>query len=158
MDQVDFYDLTELLHEYVEREEGAMLGGADVESSIYSNRYASHPLFEHLTSLKIYESVREEVQDPRVISYVLAHARRLKKLELGISNLKIDDAFTRQLIGAPLEQLTIFDNSEMTDVTIDVLCQQLADTLRSLTLRECRRVSRTGINKAVGEDIEVHCI
>ena len=49
------------------------------------------------------------------------------------------------------EQLKICHSSEMTDVAIDA-------SVRSLTLRECRRVSRTGINKAVGEDIEVHCI
>ena len=100
--------------------------------SIYSSRYANFPLFEHLTPLKIFESIEEEEEfkDPRVISYVLAHSRRLKKLEielkLFLSNLKIDDAFTGQLICAPLEQLKIFCSSEMTDVTIDVLCQQLA--------------------------------
>ena len=155
MDQFSGIELSDLLHEYVEREEAAMLGGADVESSIYSNRYASHPLFEHLTSLKIAQLLDKEFQDTRVISYVLAHARRLKKLTIFLPNHKIDDAFTRQLIGAPLEKFVIIGSSGITDVTIDVLCQQLATSLRSLTLRECGRVSRTGFNKPVGEDIDV---
>ena len=158
MDQVLANELSELLHEYVDREEAATLGGADVESSIYSSRCVSHPLFEHLTSLHIDQWDRKAIEDARVISYVLAHARRLKKLELLMYNLKIDDAFTRQLIGAPLEQLKICHSSEMTDATIDIICQQLAASLRYLTLRGCNRVSRTGFNKAVGENIYVHCI
>ena len=104
MDQV-MIEGFRLLHEYVEREEAAMLGGADVES-IYSSRYTTHPL----------------------------------------------------LIGAPLEQLKICHSSKMTDATIEVLCQQLAGSLRSLTLCGCTRVSRTGFNKAIAEDIDVHCI
>ena len=142
MDQVDGKVLSELL----------------CESSIYSSRCASHPLFEHLTSLTISESNKNTFKDARVISYVLAHARQLKKLSLAVSLLKMDDAFTRQLIGAPLEKLEIFDGSGITDVTIDVLCQQLAASLRSLTLYKCDGISRTGFNKVIGEDIDVHCI
>ena len=146
MDQVYEHQLYQLIHEYVERDEAAG-----------SSRYASHPIFEHLTSLQIVGIGSVEFQDARVISYHLTHARRLKKLELELENLKIDGAFTRRIIDAPLEQLKIFDSSEITDVTIDVICQQLAASLRSLTLCGCTRVSRTGINKAGGEDIDVHC-
>ena len=147
MDQVYEHQLYQLIHEYVERDEAAG-----------SSRYASHPIFEHLTSLQIVGMASEEFACQRFISYVLAHARRLKKLELWPGNIKIDKAFTLQLIGAPLEHLGIDCSSEMTDVTIDVLCQQLVASLRSLTLRGCTRVSRTGINKAIGKDIDVHCI
>ena len=146
MEQVDLHELYQLLHEYVEREDAAMLGSGDVES-IYSSRYATHPLFEHLTSLRIEHfrlTDRKEVEDARVISYVLTHARRLRKLKLWVGYLKIDDAFTRHLIGAQLEKLEINISSGITDITIDVLCQQLAASLCSLTLSRCTRVSRTG--------------
>ena len=126
--------LGKLLHEYVEQEE------VDVDNS---NDSRSRPtLFGNLTSLFI-SLVGKELKDPRVISYVLAHARRLKTLRVVQSMPNLDNAFTRQLIGPPLEQLE-FHFAEIPDFTIDALCQQLAASLRSLTLNSCQRVTPKG--------------
>ena len=129
--EVDGVVLGELLHEYVEQ-------GEDNSNDSRSRP----PLFGSLTSLSI-SVTGKELKDPRVISYVLANARRLKTLQLELTMLKMDDAFTRRLIGAPLEHLEIHF-AAITDVTIDVLCQQLAASLRSLTLLACYRVTRQG--------------
>ena len=142
--QVDTRQLGELLHEYIEREEAAMLaGGAE---SIYSARYPRPPFFEHLTSLTISDPWDDGQlpDDPRVLSYVLAHARRLKELRLVQMAVNMDEAFTRRLIGAPLEKLDI-SLTENTDATIDVLCQQLATSLRSLELLGCRSLTLQGL-------------
>ena len=76
----------------------------------------------------------------------------LLSVKLVFNGLTIEDAFTRQLIGAPLEELEIFDSSGITDVTLDVLCQQLAASLRSLTLSTCVNVTGKVCNKASGEE------
>ena len=65
-----------------------------------------------------------------------------------LNGLTIEDAFTRQLIRAPLEELEIFDSTGITDVTLDVLCQQLAAYLRSLTLRTCMNVTGQGLQQS----------
>ena len=87
------------------------------------------------------------LEDARVIDYVLAHARTLKCLRLESIMPNMDDAFTRRqlFIAAPLEQLD-FIYAKITDATIDVLYRQpqLAATLRSLTFKECKQVTRQG--------------
>ena len=93
-------------------------------------------------------------EDPRVISYVLAHARQLKTLKLNQEMLNMDEAFTRRPIVAPLEELE-HHITQITDVTIDVLCQQLAPTLRSLTLSACEQVTREAFNKATTRPPEI---
>ena len=129
---------------YIEREEAAMLAG-DVES-IYSDRYPRPPLFEHLTSLTISEPLYHGfLEDPRVISYVLAHARRLNELRLEQMAVNMDEAFSRRLIGAPLEKLDL-SLTEITDATIDVLCQQLAASLRTLELKGCHGLTLQGLS------------
>ena len=123
IDPVYEMSLRDLLDEYVEREEAAMLAGVKVDS-IYGTQYPGPPLLEHLTSLTIHGPLYDEfLKDPRVTSYVLAYARQLKNLQLGQMMVNMDEAFTRQLIGAPLEKLDL-DRAQCTDVTIDVLCQQ----------------------------------
>ena len=139
--------ISELLHEYVEQEEEAtMRAGVGPDSNaIYNARYPKPPLFQHLTSLRISDPWDNRLlEDPRVISYVLAYARRLKKLRHEYIMINMDEAFTRRLIGAPLEKLDI-SCTMSTDVTIDVLCQQLAPTLRSLALNDCDRLTPQGI-------------
>ena len=59
---------------------------------------------------------------------------------------KMDEAFTRRLIGAPLEKLDL-SLTEITDATIDVLCQQLASSLRSLKLQACEGLTQQGLIK-----------
>ena len=142
--QVEGIALSHMLHEYVEREEAEKLAGVD--SYIYSTRYSRPPLFDHLTSLDACEYFKE-LEDPQVISYVLAHARQLKTLKLNQEMPNMDEAFTRRPIGAPLEELEL-QITQITDLTVDVLCQQLAATLRSLTLSICEQVTREGFNKA----------
>ena len=137
--QVDGELLSQLFSKYVEQGETAVDNNVD---SIYNE--TKHPLFGFLTSLDI-NKTGEELTDPRVIRYVLAHARRLKTLRLESSMPNLDDAFTRQLIGAPLEELD-FKFTEITDVTIDVLCHQLATTLRSLSLCGCEKVTQKGLH------------
>ena len=134
--QVDADMISELLHEYVEQEEEA---ATDNTADSICNR-SRPPLFGLLTKLTIYAPSYE---DPRAYSYVLAHARRLKTLIIKQTLLNIDSAFTRQLIGAPLEQLE-FHFTEITNVTIYVLCQQLAASLRSLTLHGCDLITQEG--------------
>ena len=140
--------LSELLHEYIEREEAEMPADFNVESCIYSSRYSMPPLFDHLTWLNACEYSNDKLQDSRVVSYVLANARQLKTLKLNQEMLNMDEAFTRRPIGAPLEELEL-RMKQITDVTIDVLCQQLAATLRSLTLSACEQVTREGFNKVI---------
>ena len=139
--QVEGIALSHMLHEYVEREEAEKLAGVD--SYIYSTRYSRPPLFDHLTSLDACEYFKE-LEDPQVISYVLAHARQLKTLKLNQEMPNMDEAFTRRPIGAPLEKLDI-SNTEITDVTIDALCLHLAPTLRSLILHDCGCLTRQGL-------------
>ena len=139
--------LSAILHEYVEQEEeAAMRAGVGLDSCIVSSaRYPKPPFFEHLTSLSISDPWEDRLlDDPRVLSYVLAHARQLKKLQLLQIKVDIDEAFTRRLIGAPLEKLDI-SNTEITDVTIDALCLHLAPTLRSLILHDCGCLTRQGL-------------
>ena len=143
-DKVEGKVINQLLDEYVEQEEAAMAC-----ESIYrrTTQYSTPPLFEHLTSLTISAFLSGSfLKDPRVISYVLAHARRLKKLRLGTMMEKMDEAFTRRLIGAPLEKLDL-SLTEITDATIDVLCQQLASSLRSLKLQACEGLTQQGLIK-----------
>ena len=139
--------ISELLHDYIElEEEAAMRAGVGLDSCIISSaRYPKPPLFEHLTSLSISDPWEDRLlDDPRVLSYVLAHARQLKNLQLLQIKVDIDEAFTRRLIGAPLEKLDI-SNTEITDVTIDALCLHLAPTLRSLILHDCGCLTRQGL-------------
>ena len=139
--------ISELLHDYIElEEEAAMRAGVGLDSCIISSaRYPKPPLFEHLTSLSISDPWEDRLlDDPRVLSYVLAHARQLKNLQLLQIKVDMDEAFTRRLIGAPLEKLDI-SNTEITDVTIDALCLHLAPTLRSLILHDCGCLTRQGL-------------
>ena len=151
-DQVDGIELGELLHEYIEREEEvAMLAdGVELSGGLgYSARYPRPPLFKLLTSLTISEPLYHGfLEDSRVISYVLTHARQLKELRLEQMEVNMDEAFTCRLIGAPLKKLDLsFTN--ITDVTIDVLCQQLAPTLRSLALNDCDRLTSQGFIRSL---------
>ena len=73
--------LGELLREYVEQ------GEVDVDNNKDESR-SRPPLFGCLTSLSISETNNGKLEDPRVISYVLAHARRLKSLRLEQTRLK----------------------------------------------------------------------
>ena len=84
------------------------------------------------------------LDDPRLISYVLTHAHRLNSLRLQQLSIEDDELTHRQLlIGAPLEQLTLCQ-LDVTDATIDVMCKQLAASLRSLTLQACENLTRQG--------------
>ena len=99
--------------------------------------------FDYLTKLVLYRDFDEASydEDPRLVSYLLAHARRLNSLRFD-HRANMDREFTLQLIGALLEELVL---CRVSDVTIDVLCHQLAHSLQRLTLFACLSVSRQGL-------------
>ena len=57
-----------------------------------------HPLFAHLTSLSIAKTGNALLEDARVFSYVLAHARQLTWLRLEQTLANMDDAFNHRLL------------------------------------------------------------
>ena len=129
-----------MLNEAVEQEEAEE---HDHGVDFIFSRSMRHPLVDYLANLYIFENDELILQDPRIISYVLAHARRLQVLVLYQNLPSMDDAFTRKLIGAPLLRLDV-SHTTITDATIDALCNQLADTLCSLTLKGCQQITREG--------------
>ena len=138
--------MSEMLHDYVEKSATDEIGrGGDEgdDATSMSPSSGEQPvLFGYLTSLFIVEEYDEYFyDDPRVVSYVLTHALQLKTLSVQVGMANLDDAFKH--IGAQLEDLDLSQTS-ITDATIDVLCQQLAPSLRRLTLDGCYSITRQG--------------
>ena len=82
--------------------------------------------------------------DTHIVSFMLARALKLTILQIScMEEVNLDEAFTRQRIGARLKELDISD-TKITDATIDVLCEQMSKSLRYLDLMCCDCITQQG--------------
>ena len=114
--------------------------------SVLFQEYLAKPMLERLlgclSHLVVYDQSGYDFNDDtRVLNYVLSHARHLKRLCLRVSMVSLDNAFKH--VSAKPEELDL-SGSNITDATIDVLCQHHTSSLRRLTLKGCHGLTRQG--------------